>query len=218
LATARFRQWNEYFATILSPPWQTKIWYYEHDVVLRICPNITLLLLAAKRRGQRGGRRYHQAMSNTITINSENIVLECNGCVVDICGGTCHFGDSSSPMSVTKEDFCLFPRRQLATTTVDPIDDVVASIMLKLMSPAMNSSQGLTICSGEVTDTPFGRLDLSSLILVLLLFSLDGHCSWSSTLWKSNKLHQSSGKIDKGNAICDCLDSECKLYHSVLVP
>lgn len=77
LAAERFMRWNEYFATHVFTAFEDDSLYYEQDVVFTICPHTTL-------------KSSHRKSS--ITINSENIVLQCDGCIIDVRGTHITFG------------------------------------------------------------------------------------------------------------------------------
>jgi hypothetical protein len=78
LSAEKFLRWNEYFvgrdgqqATFDD----NRSLYYEEDVFFIICPGITL-----------------KARKGPIFINAENIVLECDGCTIDVGGSHLAFG------------------------------------------------------------------------------------------------------------------------------
>jgi hypothetical protein len=85
LAAERFMKWNEYFATHLVTSFEDESLYYEHDVIFRICPQSVL-----KSTSQR----------HSIIINSENIVLECDGCIIDVRGTHFAFGSNAKNVLV----------------------------------------------------------------------------------------------------------------------
>jgi hypothetical protein len=75
LSAERFLRWNEYFSSIESNEFgafQDDVLYYEDESIFTICPGVTL-----------------KARKGPIFINSENVVIECEGCTIDV-GGT-HF-------------------------------------------------------------------------------------------------------------------------------
>ena len=74
-STDRFMRWNKYFATTKDTRQEGKFddprHYYEEEIVLTICPDAVL-------RGSRGPLAF---------VNAENIVLECDRCVIELTGG-----------------------------------------------------------------------------------------------------------------------------------
>jgi hypothetical protein len=75
LSAEKFLRWNEYFAEGQEDAFDDKSLYYEEDVFFTICPGTTL-----------------KARKGPIYINAENIVLECDGCTVDVDGTHLAFG------------------------------------------------------------------------------------------------------------------------------
>ncbi|KAL3904125.1 MAG: hypothetical protein SGARI_005063 [Bacillariaceae sp.] len=76
ISAERFMKWSEYFATHPYTAWEDDSLYYEQDVVFTICPGVTLT-----------GNRH----KGPISINAENVVLECTGgCVLDVGKGGTH--------------------------------------------------------------------------------------------------------------------------------
>lgn len=75
LSAERFLRWKEYFSSIESHEFgafQDDVLYYEDESIFRICTGVTL-----------------KARKGPIFINSENVVIECDECTIDV-GGT-HF-------------------------------------------------------------------------------------------------------------------------------
>ncbi|KAG7363858.1 hypothetical protein IV203_037059 [Nitzschia inconspicua] len=92
LAAERFRRWNEYFANHIVTVFQDDTLYYEQDVVFTICPNTTLtsrhhhpyqypFSFPFPFFHRRNNNNRH---ANSIVINSENIVLQCDNCIIDV--------------------------------------------------------------------------------------------------------------------------------------
>jgi hypothetical protein len=77
LSAEKFLRWNEYFVgrDAQLATFDDKSLYYEEDVFFVICPGITL-----------------KARKGPIFINAENIVLECDGCTIDVGGSHLAFG------------------------------------------------------------------------------------------------------------------------------
>ena len=73
----KFLRWNEYFVgqDEQQATFDDKSLYYEEDVFFVICPGATL-----------------KARKGPIFINAENIVLECDGCTIDVGGSHLAFG------------------------------------------------------------------------------------------------------------------------------
>jgi hypothetical protein len=71
----KFLRWNEYFAEGQQNTDDDKAVYYEEDVFFTICPGTTL-----------------KARKGPIHVNAENILLECDGCTVDVGGTHLAFG------------------------------------------------------------------------------------------------------------------------------
>jgi hypothetical protein len=86
LSAEKFLRWNEYFAAIDSHGGVLleHSLYYEEDVVFTICPGA--VLKAAK--------------GPSIFINAENIVLECDDCIVDVGGTHLAFGPHAKKVLV----------------------------------------------------------------------------------------------------------------------
>jgi hypothetical protein len=76
-------KWSEYFATHSFSAFFDDSLYYEDDVVFTICPGATL-----------------RARKGPIMINAENVVLECEGCVVDVGGTHLAFGSNAKNVLV----------------------------------------------------------------------------------------------------------------------
>eukprot|EP00548_Thalassiothrix_antarctica_P018591 CAMPEP_0194188708 /NCGR_PEP_ID=MMETSP0154-20130528/56035_1 /TAXON_ID=1049557 /ORGANISM="Thalassiothrix antarctica, Strain L6-D1" /LENGTH=332 /DNA_ID=CAMNT_0038909323 /DNA_START=53 /DNA_END=1048 /DNA_ORIENTATION=- len=78
LSAEKFLRWHDYFGSIDSPDFgafEDDAFYYEDETVLKICPDITL-----------------KARRGSIFINAENLLLECDGCTVDVGGSHFSFG------------------------------------------------------------------------------------------------------------------------------
>jgi hypothetical protein len=75
LSAEKFLRWNEHFAEGQQNTFDDKSVYYEVDVFFTICPGTTL-----------------KARKGPIYVNAENIVLECDGCTVDVGGTHLAFG------------------------------------------------------------------------------------------------------------------------------
>lgn len=77
ISAERFMKWSEYFATVgkYLSTFEDDNLYYEEDVVFTICPR-------AKLRARRG----------PIYINAENVIIECDGCIIDVGGTHLNFG------------------------------------------------------------------------------------------------------------------------------
>ena len=76
LSAERFMKWNQFLSDRDDNVQLDDVaLYYEQDVFFTICPDTTL-------RGRRG----------PIFINAENIVLECDGCIIDVGGSHLNFG------------------------------------------------------------------------------------------------------------------------------
>jgi hypothetical protein len=77
ISAERFLRWNAFFALAdtLSATFDDDSLYYEEDVVLTICPETTL-----------------KARSGPIFINAENVIIECEGCTIDVGGTHLSFG------------------------------------------------------------------------------------------------------------------------------
>jgi hypothetical protein len=86
LSAEKFLRWSEYFAAIDRKGGVVleHSLYYEEDVVFTICPGSVL----KARKGP------------SIFINAENIVLECDGCVVDVGGTHLAFGPHAKKVLV----------------------------------------------------------------------------------------------------------------------
>lgn len=75
LSAEKFLRWNEYFSSIEPHEFGAfadDALYYEDEFIFVICPDITL-----------------KARRGPIFINAENVIVQCDGCTVDV-GGT-HF-------------------------------------------------------------------------------------------------------------------------------
>mmetsp|Transcript_16132 Transcript_16132/g.45187 ORF Transcript_16132/g.45187 Transcript_16132/m.45187 type:complete len:532 (+) Transcript_16132:451-2046(+) len=77
MSAERFMKWNEYFARSGNAftAFQDDALYYEEDVFITICPGAVL-----------------KARRGPIFINAENILIECDDCVVDVGGTHLAFG------------------------------------------------------------------------------------------------------------------------------
>jgi hypothetical protein len=83
----RFLEWNKYLANIEDDlqqlPRDDLSLYYEQDVFFTICPDTTLY-----------------ARKGPIYVNSENIVLECQGCTIQVGGSHLAFGPNAKNVLV----------------------------------------------------------------------------------------------------------------------
>jgi len=91
----RFVRWSEYFALSETSSslgsagiFEDSSFYYEKNIVFRICPGITL-----------------KARKGPIFINAENIVIECNGCSLEVGGSHLSFGPHARNVLVRGIDF-----------------------------------------------------------------------------------------------------------------
>jgi hypothetical protein len=77
ISAERFMKWSAYFAYVGKSfsAFEDESLYYEQDVLFTICPGATL----KSRRGP-------------IYINAENVVIECEGCTIDVGGTHLAFG------------------------------------------------------------------------------------------------------------------------------
>lgn len=78
MSAERFLRWNQYFATAEGQNFgvfEDGSLYYEDDVIFTICPGATL----KSRRGP-------------IYINAENIIIDCEYCIIDVRGTHLSFG------------------------------------------------------------------------------------------------------------------------------
>eukprot|EP00934_Nitzschia_sp_Nitz4_P007156 Nitzschia sp. Nitz4//scaffold150_size53981//39416//40753//NITZ4_006683-RA/size53981-processed-gene-0.35-mRNA-1//-1//CDS//3329537089//7146//frame0 len=77
ISAERFMKWSEYFATTGNDvsAFEDDLMYYEEDVVFTICPRARL-----------------RARKGPIYINAENVVIECDGCIIDVGGTHLNFG------------------------------------------------------------------------------------------------------------------------------
>jgi hypothetical protein len=77
ISAERYLRWNAFFAVAetFTGTFDDDSLYYEEDVVLIICPEATL-----------------KARSGPIFINAENVIIECEGCVIDVGGTHLAFG------------------------------------------------------------------------------------------------------------------------------
>jgi hypothetical protein len=77
ISAERYLQWNAYFALAdtFTGTFDDDSLYYEEEVVLTICPETTL-----------------KARTGPIFINAENIIIECEGCTIDVGGTHLSFG------------------------------------------------------------------------------------------------------------------------------
>ena len=77
ISAERFMKWNEFFANSgrYFAAFEDDSYYYEEDVYIPVCPHVVL----KSRRGP-------------IFINAENVLIECEGCVIDVGGTHLAFG------------------------------------------------------------------------------------------------------------------------------
>lgn len=77
ISAERFMKWSSYFASVGKDfgAFEDDNLYYEEDVVFTICPRTTL-----------------KARRGPIHINAENVVIECEDCVIDVKGTHLNFG------------------------------------------------------------------------------------------------------------------------------
>jgi hypothetical protein len=85
ISAERYAQWNAFFALAdtFAGTFDDDSLYYEEDVILTICPETTL-----------------KARSGPIFINAENVVIECEGCTIDVGGTHFSFGSHSKNILV----------------------------------------------------------------------------------------------------------------------
>jgi hypothetical protein len=77
ISAERYLRWNAFFALAdtFTGTFDDDSLYYEEDVVLTICPETTL-----------------KARRGPIFINAENLMIECDGCTIDVGGTHLAFG------------------------------------------------------------------------------------------------------------------------------
>jgi len=81
----RFMKWNEYFAISESfeGVFEDDSLYYQEDIIITICPDTTL-----------------KARKGPIFINAENVVIECERCIVAVGGSHFAFGPHAKNVQV----------------------------------------------------------------------------------------------------------------------
>lgn len=85
ISAEKFMKWNEYFANYghANVYFEDDSYYYEEDVVFTICPGAIL-----------------KARKDPIFINAENLLIECDDCIVDGRGAHLTFGPHAKSILV----------------------------------------------------------------------------------------------------------------------